>query len=209
MVKSPFSPEAHHRAIEVVPKGACRRTDDEPKQDSCSSQIPSRVVVLGPATASLSFTWRAWSSSAARRIGTRAVQALLTSVRTGSVSERTRTGVGGHRRSPTVQRNRRSPGLQLTQLRWCGRAIRIMVPKLGVRRYSVEASPGLPQASLGWSWTTGRRCLARIRSGRLVRDRHRSMSSPRRTRRVPPWHVCHWRGLSWPRGRCSLVPTFF
>jgi hypothetical protein len=59
------------------------------------------------------------------------VQALLTWVRTGSVSERSRTGVGGHQRSPVMQRNRRSPPVQLKHLGGCRRAIRIVVPKVG------------------------------------------------------------------------------
>jgi hypothetical protein len=43
-------------------------------------------------------------------------QAPLRSVRTGSVSQRSSTGVSGHQRSPRVQRNRRSLALQVTQL---------------------------------------------------------------------------------------------
>jgi hypothetical protein len=41
----------------------------------------------------------------------RAVQAPLRSVRAGSVSQRSSTGMGGHQRSPTVRRNRRSRAL--------------------------------------------------------------------------------------------------
>jgi hypothetical protein len=43
-----------------------------------------------------------------RRIGTRAVQASLRSVRARSVSQRSSTGIGGRQRSLMVQRNRRS-----------------------------------------------------------------------------------------------------
>jgi hypothetical protein len=37
-------------------------------------------------------------------------------VRTGSVSQRSRTDINGHQRSPRVNRNRRSPALQFKQL---------------------------------------------------------------------------------------------
>ena len=46
-----------------------------------------------------------------------AVQAALRSVRAGSVSQRSSTGMSGHQRSPTVRRNRRSLPFRLTQLR--------------------------------------------------------------------------------------------
>jgi hypothetical protein len=51
-----------------------------------------------------------------RKGGSRAVQAPLRSVRAGSVSQRSSTGMGGQLRSPTVRRNRRSRTLRLTQL---------------------------------------------------------------------------------------------
>jgi hypothetical protein len=44
------------------------------------------------------------------------MQASLSSVRAGSVPQRSSTGIRGHQRSPTVQRNRRSAALQLRQL---------------------------------------------------------------------------------------------
>jgi hypothetical protein len=48
--------------------------------------------------------------------GSQAVQAPLRSVRAGSVSQRSSTGISGHQRSPTVQRNCRSWALRLKQL---------------------------------------------------------------------------------------------
>ena len=48
--------------------------------------------------------------------GNQAVQAPLRSVRAGSVSQRSSTGIGGHQWSPTVRRNRRSLALRLMQL---------------------------------------------------------------------------------------------
>jgi hypothetical protein len=51
-----------------------------------------------------------------REGGCQAVQAPLRSVRAGSVSQRSSTGMGGHQRSPTVRRNRRSGALRLKQL---------------------------------------------------------------------------------------------
>jgi hypothetical protein len=64
------------------------------------------------------------------------------SVRAGSVSQRSRTGIGGHQRSSTVQRNRRSPALQLMQLGWCGRAIRIVIPRSRALLTCLDAEPG-------------------------------------------------------------------
>jgi hypothetical protein len=63
-------------------------------------------------------------------LGGQAAQAPLRSVRTGSVSQRSSTGVSGHQRSPRVQRNRRSLALQVTQLGERRREIRIVVPKV-------------------------------------------------------------------------------
>jgi hypothetical protein len=59
------------------------------------------------------------------------------SVRAGSVPQRSRTGISGHQRSPTVQRNRRSLAVQLKKLGRCKQAIRIVVPKVIERRGAV------------------------------------------------------------------------
>jgi hypothetical protein len=48
--------------------------------------------------------------------GDQFLQGRLSQVRAGSVPQRSRTGIGGHRRSRTVQKNRRSLPLQLRQL---------------------------------------------------------------------------------------------
>jgi hypothetical protein len=56
---------------------------------------------------------------------------LRSSVRAGSVSQRSRTGSSGHQGSPAVRRNRWSLALQLRQLGGWERAIRIVVPKVG------------------------------------------------------------------------------
>jgi hypothetical protein len=55
---------------------------------------------------------------------------MLSSVRAGSVPQRSHTGISGHQHSPSVHRNRRSPALQLKQQGRCRRAIRIVVPKV-------------------------------------------------------------------------------
>src|SRR5215216_3694280 len=57
------------------------------------------------------------------------------SVRAGSVSQRSSTGSSGHQRSPTVWGNRKSPGFRLNQQGRCKWAIRIVVPTVekGVR----------------------------------------------------------------------------
>jgi hypothetical protein len=69
------------------------------------------------------------------RTGSEPAVILVALVRAGSVPQGSRTGISGHQRSRTVQRNRRSPALQLTQQGRCGRAIRIVVPKVGPRRH--------------------------------------------------------------------------
>jgi hypothetical protein len=51
-----------------------------------------------------------------REDGAKLCKPPLRSVRAGSVSQRSSTGIGGHQRSPVVQRNRRSLALRLRQL---------------------------------------------------------------------------------------------
>jgi hypothetical protein len=80
----------------------------------------------------------AWSYGRYRRrpggVGGRAAQAPLSSVRAGSVPQRSSMGSSGRQRSPTVGRNRRSSAVPLTQLGRCERAIRIVVPKVQKER---------------------------------------------------------------------------
>ena len=60
------------------------------------------------------------------------------SVRAGSVSQGSSTGMGGHQRSPTVRRNRRSRALRLKQLGEHRREVRIVVPTVWVQSTPAE-----------------------------------------------------------------------
>jgi hypothetical protein len=96
-----------------------------PRMDRERSENVTRCVTLSAATA---FVKRPQKRSWELRLGitvetiengdggSQAVQALLRSVRAGSVSQRSSTGMGGHQRSPTVRKNRRSRALRLKQL---------------------------------------------------------------------------------------------
>jgi hypothetical protein len=83
-----------------------------------------------------------------REGGSQAVQASLRSVRAGSVPQRSSTGMGGHRRSPTVRRNRRSRALRLKQLGRRRREIQIVVPKVGLKAALRTAASRCPITAL-------------------------------------------------------------
>jgi hypothetical protein len=81
--------------------------------------IPGFLNILGSLTQKRSWELRLGitvETTENREGGSQAVQAPLRSVRGGSVSQRSSTGMGGHQRSPTVGRNRRSRALRLKQL---------------------------------------------------------------------------------------------
>jgi hypothetical protein len=112
--------------------------------------------------------------SSEHRIVSRTEEVAWASVRAGSVSQRSSTGMGGHQRSSTVQRNRRSRALRLKQLGERRREVQIVVPKVGVGVPSISA---LVSATHGPCFARSARRSRPVSSTRLGSHRYKVLGT--------------------------------
>jgi hypothetical protein len=117
-----------HRAIDVAWSYIPRGPTDLTAMRTDHSDILNRVVPL--AVIGLPCRSVPGRGGPQRRRRQRP-DGLEPSVRAGSVSQRSSTGMSGNQRSPTVRRNPRSRALRLTQLGQHRREVQIVVPKGG------------------------------------------------------------------------------